>query len=99
MTLRKNNTPVLILNCKLGALAIMRSLGTLGIPLYGVDADPRSAGLTSRYCRGKFIKAYEEESAPDYLDYVLRIGKQLGQKTISHTYLRRAVGLRVGICG
>ena len=42
MTLARTVTPVVVVNCRLAGLAIMRSLGLLGVPLYGVDAD-RSA--------------------------------------------------------
>lgn len=77
-----NTTPVLVLNCKLGGLAIMRSLGVLGVPLYGVDAVPRSAGLVSRYCREGYIKKYDETQSEAYLDFVLRLGQRLGKGTI-----------------
>jgi predicted ATP-grasp superfamily ATP-dependent carboligase len=76
------DTPVVVLNCKLGGLAIMRSLGRLGVPLYGVDADPKSGGLASRYCRGKFINGLNENNVQDYLKVVLRIGEQLQRKAI-----------------
>jgi len=76
------STPVLVLNCKLGGLAIMRSLGSLGVPLHGVDGDRSAPGLMSRYCRGKFIKHFDETRPEEYLDYILRIGKELGGPTI-----------------
>ena len=72
MIIKDNKTPVLILNCKIGALAIMRSLGALGVPIYGVDEDPHAPALMSRYCKGKFIKGFAEDAQVDYLEYVLR---------------------------
>ena len=75
-------TPVLVLNCKLGALAIMRTLGVLGVPLYGIDEDHRSPGLLSRYCRERFIRSYAEEKEEEYLEYVLQVGKKTGKGTI-----------------
>jgi len=33
----RSDTPVVVINGQLGALAIMRSLGPLGVPLYGVS--------------------------------------------------------------
>ena len=44
LEIKDASTPVVVVNCKLGALAIMRSLGPLGVPLYGVDPDPPLAG-------------------------------------------------------
>lgn len=82
MRIKNNTTAVLILNCKLGALAIMRSLGSLGIHLYGVEADPKSAALKSKYCQGKFIKEHDGRPSENYLDYVLGIGKELEEKAI-----------------
>lgn len=79
---REYITPVLVLNCKLGALAIMRTLGSLGVPLYGIDGDPRSPGLLSRYCRDRFIRSYSEEKQEEYLEYVLEVGKKAGKGTI-----------------
>ena len=48
-------TPVVVLNCQLAGLAIMRSLGCFGIPLYGIDKDARAPALHSRYCRERFV--------------------------------------------
>ena len=75
-------TPVLVLNCKIGALAIMRSLGSLGIPVYGIDAEPKAPGLLSRYCRGKYVRPYDESRSGGYLQYLLDLAKRLGKGTI-----------------
>jgi len=75
-------TPVLVLNCKLGALAIMRSLGSLGVPVYGVDDDRHAPGFLSRYCREKFVMRFDEEKQCKYLDYVMGLGKRLRRRSI-----------------
>ncbi len=82
MKIKNNSTPVLILGCKIGALSIMRSLGSQGVSVYGVDEDSQSPGLTSRYSRRKFIKAFDEEKPQEYLDYLVHIGEELGSETI-----------------
>jgi len=82
MRIQHNSTPVLILNCKLGALGIMRSLGVEGVSLYGVDEDRHSAGFLSRYCRGKFLMGFDEQREQEYLDDVIRLGQKLGERTI-----------------
>jgi len=75
-------TPVLILNCKIGALGIMRSLGRLGVELHGVDEDRNAPAFASRYCRSRYIKVFEEARAEEYLEFVVRIGKQFGRKAV-----------------
>ena len=82
MKIQNNNTPVLVMNCKIGALAIMRSLGSQGVPLYGVDANPQSPCLMSRYCIGKYIKEFDESKPHEYLSYLLHIGEQLGRQAV-----------------
>ena len=74
--------PVLILNCKIGGLAIMRSLGRMGVPVHTVEADRTDPGLLSIYCHQKFIRTFDEHNPERYLDFVLRIGKKLGSGTI-----------------
>ena len=78
----KENPPVLVLGCKLGGLAIMRSLGSLGVPVSGVDADPKAPGFMSRYCRGRFAMRFDAMKANQYLEFILRIGRDLGEGTI-----------------
>lgn len=82
MKIQNTTTPVLVLNCKLGALAIMRSLGSLGVGVYGVDDNRQSPGFLSRYCRGKFLMHFDEQREQEYLEYVICLGKQLGERTI-----------------
>ena len=76
------STPVVVVNCKLGALAIMRTLGRLGVPLYGVDADPRSPAMLSRYCRERFVFGLEENRPAEYLEKLLEVGGRLGRPAI-----------------
>lgn len=81
-TIRKAGTPVVVLNCKLGGLAIMRSLGSLGVPIHGVEADPKAPALSSRYCRSNHLMALTDRNADAYLDLVMEIGKDLGGEAI-----------------
>jgi len=82
MTPQTATAPVLVLNCKIGALAIMRSLGSLGIPLYGVDAEKNAPAFSSRYCRASHVLALDEQRPKEYLDRVMEIGKGLGRKAV-----------------
>jgi D-aspartate ligase len=75
-------TPVLVLNCKIGGLAIMRSLGQLGIAVHGIDSDAKCPGFRSRYCAGRHRKSFLETGPEEYLDFVIRVGKGIGKKPI-----------------
>lgn len=75
-------TPVVVLNCQLGALAIMRTLGTEGVPLYGVDADRSAPAMLSRYCRERFVLEFKEGAPQPYLEGLLAIGRRLGRKAV-----------------
>lgn len=74
--------PVVVINCKLGALAIMRSLGAQGVTLYGVDADPKSPAMLSRYCRRKFLCELDDTKPEQCVEALLRIGKTIGKTSI-----------------
>jgi len=82
MKIQNTTTPVLVLNCKLGALAIMRSLGSQGVRLYGVDDDRLSAGFSSRFCRTKYLMHFDEDHEQEYLHYIIGIGQQFGGRAI-----------------
>ena len=81
MTLR-TDVPVVVLSCQLGALAIMRTLGALGIPLYGVDGDRSAPAMLSRYCRERIVLEFSEHRPGPYLDGLMALGRRLGQKAV-----------------
>lgn len=80
MKIKDTSTPVVVLNCKLAALGIMRSLGQCGVDVYGVDGDPRSPGMLSRYCRGRFIRKLDESDRGAYLGLLKDIASKLNGK-------------------
>jgi predicted ATP-grasp superfamily ATP-dependent carboligase len=82
MRILDTTTPLLVLNCKLGGLAIMRSLGALGVRIWGVDADAGAPALGSRYCRKRFVVPFQEDQPHSYLKRILEIGRHLGRKAI-----------------
>jgi D-aspartate ligase len=75
-------TPVVVVVGQLGGLAIMRSLGALGVPLYGVDASPDAPALRSRYCRERVILEFKEHAPKPYLEGLLALGRRIGQHAI-----------------
>jgi predicted ATP-grasp superfamily ATP-dependent carboligase len=61
---------------------VARSLGRLGIPVYGVHADPASPAVASRYWRENhfwdLFKASQEQS----LQWLLDLSRKIGQRPI-----------------
>ena len=82
MIINDVTTPVVVLNCKLGGLSIMRSLGSQGVTIYGVDADRNSPAMTSRYCRRKFLMDLDEKNPDRLLKYMLEIGRGIGRTAV-----------------
>ena len=76
------STPVLILGFHHGSLGIARSLGRLGVAVYGVDANPDAAGLLSKYVRG--YHTWNLSTAPKHqtLDFLLSYGRQIGGRPL-----------------
>jgi D-aspartate ligase len=65
-----------------GSLGIIRSLGRLGIPVYGVDSEPRGPAAHSRYLRHRFIFDLATASPAGTVDYLLEMGKAIGSRTV-----------------
>jgi len=82
MKINNADTPVLVLTSKIGAVTIMRCLGLYGIDIYATDEDSKSPALTSKYCKKKYIKHYDESKSEEYLEFVLNIGKEIGKKAL-----------------
>jgi D-aspartate ligase len=82
VTVTRTDTPVVVVNCRLGGLAIMRSLGPLGVPLYGVDSDASAPALRSRYCRERIILPFDEERPEPFVSGLIEIGARLGRRAV-----------------
>ncbi len=83
MRIADTSTPVVIFklfeHCGAG---IMRSLGRMGIPVYGIDPDSWNPGLRSRYCRGRFIRNLEAASPEETLRLLLDVAGTIGGRPI-----------------
>jgi predicted ATP-grasp superfamily ATP-dependent carboligase len=76
-------TPIVILKLEhYGSLGIIRTLGRLGVPAYGVDINPSAPGFHSRYCTGKFYWDIDKAPQEESVNYLLEIGKQIGTQSI-----------------
>jgi predicted ATP-grasp superfamily ATP-dependent carboligase len=61
-----------------GGVAIARSLGRLGVPVYSVDSQWHETAFSSRYCRGRWILDWANDAAGDCLSRMLSIGGKIG---------------------
>ncbi|HEY1350076.1 MAG TPA: hypothetical protein VGF67_10670 [Ktedonobacteraceae bacterium] len=77
-----NSIPVVVIAPGFHGHAIARSLGRLGVAVYGVHADPHSPAARSGYWRKNFIWDIEKAAARDSLDWLLQLGQTLGQRPI-----------------
>src|SRR2546423_615879 len=76
------STPVIVLAPGYHGHGIARSLGRLGVPVYGVHADPRSPAARSRYWQENFIWDISKTSPEESVDWLLRLGRKIGSRPI-----------------
>jgi D-aspartate ligase len=79
----ETSVPVVLLNSyHYGSLGVERSLGRLGVDVYGVDPNLWSAGLYSRYCKGRFIWDFDGAPPEASIKHLLHIAKKIGRRSI-----------------
>jgi predicted ATP-grasp superfamily ATP-dependent carboligase len=77
------STPVVVLVCyKHGGLAIVRSLGRLGVPVYVVHDKWVTAGSFSRYCRGRFLWALHSAKPEASLQFLKHVHETIGRRAL-----------------
>lgn len=62
-------------------LDIARSLGKRGIPVYGLDWDPKAVGAKSKYCQ-LVLCPNPKKSEEEYIQFALDWGQKLGEKAV-----------------
>jgi D-aspartate ligase len=65
-----------------GGLGVVRSLGRLGIPVYGVYRERLMPAAVSSYLNGRFIWRGEAEDENRFLDGMAMIGERLGRPAV-----------------
>ena len=65
-----------------GGVAIARSLGRLGVPVYSIDGDWWETAISSRYCRGRWVLDWANDRTGASLEHILAIGRKLGSRPI-----------------
>jgi D-aspartate ligase len=78
----QSNMPIgVVFDCHVNGLGLMRSLGEKGVPVLGLDCNPRNMGLFSKYCHGEICPdPFENERA--FVDFLLETGKKLKSKGV-----------------
>jgi D-aspartate ligase len=77
------STPVVVLVCHHHVgIGIVRSLGRLGVPVYGIDANPLSPAFFSRYCRGRFLWDLHNAPAQESLRFLSGVGRTIGRRAL-----------------
>lgn len=77
------STPVVILGLEThGSIGIMRTLGRMGVSVYGIDPDDKTVALSSAYCRGKFI--WDINTAPPLqtVDFLRDVARAIGKRPL-----------------
>jgi len=78
MKLRDTSLPVLVLQMQHhGALGAMRSLGRLGVPMYGVHPTRRPPASFSKYCRKVFALDLDRRPPEESVAYLRNIARAL----------------------
>lgn len=72
------SVPVVVIAPGYHGHGIARSLGRLGIPMYGVHADSRSPAARSRYWRESFTWDIAKASPQASVDWLLQLARKLG---------------------
>ena len=83
MHIDDNSTPVVVLvSGDHGSLGIARSLGRMGIPVYGVDSHLLAPCFFSRYCKGKFVWDIDKHDTRETLAFLQNVSRTIGTRPI-----------------
>jgi D-aspartate ligase len=83
MELRDTSLPVLVLQLQHhGALGVMRSLGRLGVQMYGVHPTPRPPAFFSKYCRKVFALDLDGTPPEQSVDCLRDIAGSIGVRPL-----------------
>ncbi len=80
----QDSLPALVLGLSPAGLAVVRSLGRLGVTVYGADPNPRSLGRFSRYClhRPELGEAARRGDADVLVGRLLDLGRACGRPVV-----------------
>src|SRR5207244_60068 len=76
------SVPAVVLGLHYGGIGIARSLGRLGVPVYGVDYGVRAPGVACRYCREAHIWDLTQAAVSDTLTFLDDLGRRFGRAVL-----------------
>lgn len=76
------SVPVVVIAPGYHGHGIARSLGRLGVPMFGVHADTRSPAARSRYWRKNYAWDLAKASPEESVDWLLRLSRTIGMRPI-----------------
>jgi D-aspartate ligase len=80
---KDTSVPVVVMNSyNHHSLGIARSLGRLGIDVYGISPSRMVAGLHSRYFKKKLVWDVQNKTPKETIDYLLSLGKITGKRSL-----------------
>lgn len=79
MIIHNASIPVVVMKTEhYGGLGIMRSLGRLGVRMFGIDKSEFSPALRSRYCYQSFVWDLEQHTAEESLNFLRSVVYRTG---------------------
>jgi D-aspartate ligase len=78
----ETTTPVVVLRFHHGSLAIARTLGRWGVPVYGIDSDVRSPSMATRYLQDRFEWNFGAAKAEDSVAFLLDVARRIGTRAL-----------------
>lgn len=83
LIIKDTSVPVVVLRLEHHlSLDLVRSLGRMGIIIYGIDTSSWSPGLNSQYCKKKFIFNIDDSSPEATVQFLLDVGKKIGKRSL-----------------
>ncbi len=76
------STPVVVLHCGLGGLAVMRSLGKLGVKVIGVVDSLNATATHSRYCSKSYFHKLTDIDPSDLTNFLVELSQDLDCRPI-----------------
>ena len=77
------STPALVLKLEhYGSLGIVRSLGKLGVDVYGMDYKKINPASCSRYCKNNFVWNIESPDENKSVDFLISTAKKIKRKAV-----------------
>lgn len=65
-----------------GSLCLIRTLGRMGVSVFGVGSRPSSAGMISRYCQGKFISQGDWADDDAWVAFLREAARKIGRRPL-----------------